>query len=424
MPYFLVKKFTKMRKALENNKEVWYNVYNWYVKNNMAKFQGGFHMLKKLSTVPFNGTKEQEAQLKAIIEENKCDKSRLMAVMQEAQGIYGYLPMEVQNMIAEGMEVPLEKVYGVSTFYAQFSHVTGGQRIVLILDEFDKILERIAGDSAAQAHFFKQLDAILTNVELQKYVRFIFCGSNYLLRCSMDGGVMHQVFQRADTIEVGHLSEADMRTMLIKPTLESGVTFNFTEEALSYFYRIFQGSIWPVRLIGQKIVDELRKIGRSTVYPSDIYEYVHYVLDPKDKCQQFTEGCEQNERRVLRAIHYYTTHQNASVSIAEIQDRLQANGDRLDPASLCTSLSLLRQLKLVEEDNTSTSGKRYRFAGELYRIFFSVLFDSEYANDTLPYDDMIFLRDEKEDLLIQGENAHGQSAAFAGLLLLDDEDDE
>ncbi len=84
-------------------------------------------MLKKLSTVPFAGTKEQEAKLTAIIEENKCDKSRLMAVMQEAQDIYGYLPMEVQNMIAEGMEVPLEKVYGVSTFYAQFSLTPKGE---------------------------------------------------------------------------------------------------------------------------------------------------------------------------------------------------------------------------------------------------------------------------------------------------------
>ncbi len=78
-------------------------------------------MLKKLSTIPFAGTAEQEKQLAAIIEENKSDKSRLMKVMQEAQGIYGYLPIEVQNMIAEGMNVPLEKVYGVATFYAQFS---------------------------------------------------------------------------------------------------------------------------------------------------------------------------------------------------------------------------------------------------------------------------------------------------------------
>ena len=78
-------------------------------------------MLKKLSSLPFNGTAEQEAKLNALIEQNKSDKSRLMAVMQGAQDIYGYLPVEVQNKIAEGMDVPLEKVYGVATFYAQFA---------------------------------------------------------------------------------------------------------------------------------------------------------------------------------------------------------------------------------------------------------------------------------------------------------------
>ncbi|MBR1761948.1 MAG: NAD(P)H-dependent oxidoreductase subunit E [Eubacterium sp.] len=78
-------------------------------------------MQKKISKIPFKGTPEQEAELKKVIEANKHDKSRLMAVMQEAQEIYGYLPMEVQNIIAEGMEVPLEKVFGVASFYAQFS---------------------------------------------------------------------------------------------------------------------------------------------------------------------------------------------------------------------------------------------------------------------------------------------------------------
>ena len=84
-------------------------------------------MLKKFSTVPFEGTAEQEAKLNAVIAANKHDKSRLMGVMQEAQGIYGYLPIEVQNMIAEGMDIPLEKVYGVSTFYAQFSLTPKGE---------------------------------------------------------------------------------------------------------------------------------------------------------------------------------------------------------------------------------------------------------------------------------------------------------
>ena len=78
-------------------------------------------MQKKISSIPFKGTPEQEAKLRAVIEANKADKSRLMAVMQEAQEIYGYLPVEVQQMIADGMEVPLEKVYGVATFYAQFA---------------------------------------------------------------------------------------------------------------------------------------------------------------------------------------------------------------------------------------------------------------------------------------------------------------
>ena len=78
-------------------------------------------MLKKISNIPFAGTAEQEAQLQAVMAECKGDRSMLMHVMQEAQNIYGYLPIEVQKMISEGMEVPLEKVYGVATFYALFS---------------------------------------------------------------------------------------------------------------------------------------------------------------------------------------------------------------------------------------------------------------------------------------------------------------
>ncbi len=78
-------------------------------------------MQKKISNLPFNGTPEQAAKLQTVLAEANGDKSRLMAVMQEAQEIYGYLPYEVQQMIAEGLNVPMEKVYGVATFYAQFA---------------------------------------------------------------------------------------------------------------------------------------------------------------------------------------------------------------------------------------------------------------------------------------------------------------
>ncbi len=89
-------------------------------------------MQKKIGKLPFKGTAEQASQLQQVIDANKHDKSRLMAVMQEAQGIYGYLPIEVQQAIADGMGVPLEKVFGVSTFYAQFSLSPKGENNISV----------------------------------------------------------------------------------------------------------------------------------------------------------------------------------------------------------------------------------------------------------------------------------------------------
>lgn len=78
-------------------------------------------MQKKISSIPFAGTPEQEAKLKEVIKRHSDDPGAVMPVLQEAQDIYGYLPNEVQTMIAEGLNVPLEEVYGVSTFYSQFA---------------------------------------------------------------------------------------------------------------------------------------------------------------------------------------------------------------------------------------------------------------------------------------------------------------
>ena len=77
-------------------------------------------MKKNLTTVMFRGTKAQEEQLIAVIEKHRGTQGALMPVLQEAQEIYGYLPIEVQKIIAVRMGVSLEEVYGVSTFYSQF----------------------------------------------------------------------------------------------------------------------------------------------------------------------------------------------------------------------------------------------------------------------------------------------------------------
>ncbi len=72
-------------------------------------------------TLPFNGTKEQEQQLMAVIAEHKDQDGAVIPVLHKAQEIYGYLPIEVQEMISEGLDVPLAEIYGIVTFYTQFS---------------------------------------------------------------------------------------------------------------------------------------------------------------------------------------------------------------------------------------------------------------------------------------------------------------
>ena len=84
-------------------------------------------MKKRKSTLPFNGTKKQEEALMAVIEKHKGEQGALMPVMQEAQAIYGYLPVEVQQMIAHGLGTTVSEVYGVATFYSQFALTPKGQ---------------------------------------------------------------------------------------------------------------------------------------------------------------------------------------------------------------------------------------------------------------------------------------------------------
>ena len=59
--------------------------------------------------------------LRAVIEELRNDQGCLMPIMQKAQDIYGYLPYEVQKIISDELDVPMEKIYGVATFYSQFN---------------------------------------------------------------------------------------------------------------------------------------------------------------------------------------------------------------------------------------------------------------------------------------------------------------
>ena len=63
----------------------------------------------------------RDEKLQEIIEKYKDTKGALVPVLHEAQELYGYLPIEVQKKISEGLGVSLSEIYGVVTFYTQFS---------------------------------------------------------------------------------------------------------------------------------------------------------------------------------------------------------------------------------------------------------------------------------------------------------------
>ena len=71
-------------------------------------------------------------QLKQVIEAKKNLRKPLIEILREAQGIFGYLPQEVQIFIAEELGVPISKVYGVVTFYNFFSMTPRGKYVVNI----------------------------------------------------------------------------------------------------------------------------------------------------------------------------------------------------------------------------------------------------------------------------------------------------
>ena len=113
------------------------------------------------------GTPQQEQSLRDAINALKGTQGAIMPALQQAQEIYGYLPMSVQQYIADEFNVPMEEIYGVATFYSQFSlqpkgkykigvcmgtacYVRGGGALV---EKLEKLLVIKAGQTTKDGKF-------------------------------------------------------------------------------------------------------------------------------------------------------------------------------------------------------------------------------------------------------------------------------
>jgi NADH-quinone oxidoreductase subunit E/NADP-reducing hydrogenase subunit HndA len=109
----------------------------------------------------------QIEKLKEICREFDNAPGELINVLHKAQSTFGYLPAEVQEVIAQELKVPLAKVYGVVTFYSFFSMIPKGRYPISIctgtacyvrgaekvLDEFKKALEIKVGETTGDGKF-------------------------------------------------------------------------------------------------------------------------------------------------------------------------------------------------------------------------------------------------------------------------------
>jgi NADH-quinone oxidoreductase E subunit len=110
---------------------------------------------------------EKIKDFQIFMRENKNKKGALMAVLHQAQSTFGYLPREIQEMISEEMKIPVSEIYGVATFYSQFTlepkgkydigvclgtacYVKGAQDI---LDEIQKELGISVGETTPDGKF-------------------------------------------------------------------------------------------------------------------------------------------------------------------------------------------------------------------------------------------------------------------------------
>ena len=119
----------------------------------------------KMADIKLPANKVQE--LRDICAKFNHDKGELINVLHAAQGIFGYLPAEVQEIVAEELNASVAHVYGVVTFYSFFTmtpkgkfpisicmgtacYVRGAEKV---LDEFKRHLKIKVGETTANGDF-------------------------------------------------------------------------------------------------------------------------------------------------------------------------------------------------------------------------------------------------------------------------------
>ncbi len=115
----------------------------------------------------WDANEEKVKELRNNMRKNKDEKGILMSTLHAAQDSFGYLPIEIQELISEELNISLSEIYGVATFYSQFSLMPKGENKISlclgtacyvkgaqdILDELIEILGIEVGETTPDGKF-------------------------------------------------------------------------------------------------------------------------------------------------------------------------------------------------------------------------------------------------------------------------------
>jgi len=113
------------------------------------------------------------AQITEICERYADERTPLMMILSDIQKEYGYIPLEVQELVSEKTGISVAEIYGVVTFYSFFSLKPKGKFVIgcclgtacyvkgaqLVVDKFSEILGIKPGETTADGMF--TIDALL-----------------------------------------------------------------------------------------------------------------------------------------------------------------------------------------------------------------------------------------------------------------------
>jgi len=124
-------------------------------------------MMETSTNVKCCGNDLNSVKLKEVVEKYQTTKGALIPILHDAQGIYGYLPIEVQKEISVLTGISLAEIYGVVTFYSEFSLEPKGENVLSvclgtacyvkgagdILDKFKELLGIDVGECTPDGKF-------------------------------------------------------------------------------------------------------------------------------------------------------------------------------------------------------------------------------------------------------------------------------